>query len=138
MKTLHRFGPLIARNALAAIFLVTGLMKLADPDGTAAAIASMGLPLSGVLALAAGMLELLGGAALALGLRARWAALALIGFLVPATILFHNPLGLPGPEARLQLLNLLKNLAIGGGLLAIASFGAGPSSLDRRLGSQGA
>lgn len=121
MRTLERSAPSISRAALAAIFIVTGLDKLADPASTGAFIAGTGLPFPTLLAAMAGLVEVLGGASLLLGLRARWGALALLAFLVPVTLMFHNPIGLSGPEAQQQTLNLLKNLAIAGGLLAIAT-----------------
>lgn len=133
MNTLDRFGLLIARFALAPIFLMTGFDKLVDPASAAQFIASKGLPFSTALALAAGLAELVGGASVLLGWRARWGALALVAFLVPVTLLFHNPIGLEGVAAERQLIDLLKNMAIVGGLLTIAAHGAGPSSLDATL-----
>ncbi len=44
MNALERFGPLAARVALAAIFLISGLMKLTNPAETGGYIASKGLP----------------------------------------------------------------------------------------------
>jgi putative oxidoreductase len=132
MRTSERYGTLAARVALAAIFLVSGFGKLAGPAGTAAYIASKGLPLPMLAAIGAGVLELAGGLMLLVGLRTRWAAIALAVFLVPVTALFHNPAGLAGMEAQLQVIQVLKNLAIIGGLLSVASWGAGALSLDAR------
>jgi putative oxidoreductase len=67
--------------------------------------------------------ELIGGLALAFGIFPRVAALALIAFLVAATFVGHAfwlaPAGTPVFVG--QLINFLKNLAIMGGLLFIAS-----------------
>lgn len=136
MKTLDRFGPLAARVAIALMFLSSGLFKLADPASTGGYIASKGLPLGTFLAVAAGVFELAGGASVLLGLRARWGALALVAFLIPVTFVFHNPWGLQGMAAQLEMIQVMKNLAIAGGLLAIAAFGSGPVSLDARLGAR--
>ncbi|MDW8363116.1 MAG: DoxX family protein [Myxococcales bacterium] len=132
MKTAERYGTLGARVALATIFVVTGLNKLAGPTDTAAYIASKGLPLPFALAIGAGALELAAGTMLVVGLGTRIAALALAAFVVLATVLFHNPIGLAGMEARMQTIHVLKNVAIVGGLLAVAVWGAGPLSLDAR------
>ncbi|MDW8283246.1 MAG: DoxX family protein, partial [Myxococcales bacterium] len=94
MTTSQRYGSLAARVALATIFVVSGLGKLAGPTGTAAYIASKGLPLPLALAIGAGVLELVAGAMLLVGLRTRIAALALAAFVVLATVFFHNPIGL--------------------------------------------
>jgi putative oxidoreductase len=67
--------------------------------------------------------ELIGGLALAFGIFPRVAALALIAFLVAATLVGHAfwlaPAGTPVFVG--QLINFLKNLAIMGGLLFVAS-----------------
>ena len=130
MNSTERFGSLASRGALAAIFIISGFGKLAGPAGTAAYIASHGLPLPMLAAIGAGILELAGGVMLLVGLRARVAALVLATFLVPVTAIFHNPAGLTGMDAQMQVIQLLKNLAIAGGLLSIAIWGAGQLSFD--------
>ena len=130
--TFERFGPLFSRLALAGIFLFAGWGKLTALDATAGYIGSIGLPAPGLLALLAGLTEVAGGLALALGWGTRWAALALALFLVPTTALFHNPLGLEAAAAHAQQLQLLKNLAILGGLVSLALQGAGPLALDAK------
>jgi len=122
---LHRYGALAARLALAAIFIVSGWGKLAGPEGTAAYIAAKDLPAPMLLAILAGVAELAGGLALAAGLFTRQAALGL-------TIFFHNPIGLEAAAAQMQQVQALKNVAILGGLLALATLGAGLLSVDAR------
>lgn len=126
---------LAGRVLLAVIFAVSGMMKLAAPTATATYIASHGLPVPLAAGLLAGLLELAGGVLLAVGFQTRWAALVLAAFLVPVTAIFHNPLGLSGAEAQLQIAQVLKNLAIMGGLLFVAGTGPGPFSLEARAGS---
>lgn len=130
MRVLERYGPVAARVLLAAIFLASGVVKLADPGATAERMASHGFPAFTLLAVAAGLVEVGGGALVLLGLRARWGALGLIALLVPATLIFHSPAGLDATDAQMQIVHTMKNLAIMGGLLAIASFGSGAFSLD--------
>jgi len=132
MNSMERYGSLAARGALAAIFIISGFGKLSGLAGAAAYIASKGLPAPMLLAVLAGLLELAGGVLLLAGLRARYAALALALFLVPVTALFHNPIGLTGMDAQMQVIQVLKNLAILGGLLAVTTRGAGAFSLDAR------
>jgi putative oxidoreductase len=64
------------------------------------------------------------------------ARVALAVFLVPVTAIFHNPAGLAGMEAQTQVIQVLKNLAIIGGLLSVASWGAGALSLEVRSTKQ--
>jgi len=130
---LEKYGSLVARLAVAAIFVHGGWGKLGGLEGTAAYIASKGLPAAELGALLAALLELGGGVAIALGIGTRWAALALALFLVPTTWLFHNPMGLEAAAAGLQTIQVYKNLAIAGGLLALTAFGAGPLALESRV-----
>ena len=46
--------------------------------------------------------------------------------------LFHNPIGLEGAAAQMQWIQVYKNLAIAGGLLAFTAFGSGPLALEAR------
>ena len=130
MNTLYRFTPVLARILLAAIFIASGFGKLMDPGHAAGMIASKGLPAPQALAILAGITELGGGLALAFGCGSRLAALILFLFLIPTTYLFHNPLELAGAEKMNQQIQLMKNLAIMGGLLMVFSYGPGPASVD--------
>jgi len=123
---------LIARLLLALMFLLGGISKFTGLDGTAGYIASVGLPAPQLLAVGAGLVEVIGAVLLIVGWQARWAALALAGFTLLATFLFHNYWTLPADQQMMQQLMFMKNLAITGGLLAIFSYGAGSLSLDQR------
>ena len=70
---------------------LTGYDKLVDVEGAAGDIAEVGLPLPALLAVVAGLVELVCGAFLALGRRTEWAAAGLLLFLVPVTVLIENP-----------------------------------------------
>jgi putative oxidoreductase len=136
MMTLERFGPAAARIAIAPIFVVSGIGKLVEPARVAGYMASKGLPSGALLAVAIGGFEIAGGIFLALGARARLAALVLAAYLVLVTLIFHNPAGLAGMAAQLETLQMLKNVAILGGLVSVVTHGAGPLSVDARRPSQ--
>jgi putative oxidoreductase len=123
----------VARFLLAAIFVASGFGKIADFSGTQGYMASVGMPATALFLVGAILIEVLGGFALVVGYRARVAALALIGFLVPATILFHAFWAAPPEAAQMQMINFMKNLALMGGLLFVAASGAGAFSLDALL-----
>lgn len=130
------FVPLVARVLLALMFILAGFSKLTGLEGTAAYIASQGLPAPQLLALLTGLLEVGGGLLLAIGYQARWAALALALFTLVATFIFHRYWAAPAAQQMVQQLFFLKNLAVAGGLLFVFSQGAGAASLDsRRLAS---
>jgi len=107
----------LSRALMAAIFLVSGLGKLADFHQMTAMGASAGLPFPTVSIALAAVVELAGGLTLLLGWQIRWASLALFLYLIPTTLLFHAA-NLSNPaQAQMQLVEVLKNLAIMGGLL---------------------
>jgi putative oxidoreductase len=126
------FSALIGRLLLALMFLLAGLSKLGGLEGTAGYIASKGLPMAQVLAIATVALELVAAAMLIVGWQARWAALALAAFTLLATVLFHNYWAMPADQQMMQELMFMKNLAITGGLLVLFAFGPGSLSLDAR------
>jgi putative oxidoreductase len=126
-QPLGSYGQLAGRLLLSAIFLVSGAGKLAAPAATAAYITAMGLPLPMLGVVAAIVIELGAGAAILLGYRTRFAALVLSAFCLVTGVLFHHQLG-----DQNQLIHLLKNVAIAGGLLQLAAVGGGAISLDRK------
>jgi putative oxidoreductase len=119
--------PLIGRLGIAAIFLLSGLSKLAAPAATIGYIASSGLPFASLGLALAVLVELAGGAALVLGYRTRLVAGVLAAFSVVTAIAFHGALG-----DQNQFIHFWKNIAIAGGLLNVVAFGAGAWSLDAR------
>ena len=129
------FPVVIARVLLALMFVLGGIGKLSGLEGTAGYIASKGLPMPMVLAVATGVLELVAGVMLIIGWQARWAALALAGFTIVASVIFHNYWAVPEAQQMTQQLMFMKNLAITGGLLFVFAFGAGALSLDARRGA---
>lgn len=114
------------RICLSIIFLFGACEKIMNPAGATAMMLAHGLPLAPLLLVFAVVIELLGALALLTGLMARSAALMLILYLIPVTAIMHNFWMVAPPEATIQLIMALKNLAIMGGLFMVAAFGAGP------------
>ena len=121
--------PAVGRILMSAIFLVSGIGKLAAPAATLAKIEAVGLPLPPVAYAAATLVEVVGGLLLIAGYRTRLVALVLAVFSVATAVTFHAAFG-----DQNQMVHFLKNLAMAGGLLQVAVFGAGPLSLDARQG----
>ncbi|WP_294332837.1 DoxX family protein [uncultured Sphingomonas sp.] len=119
--------PLVGRIGIAAIFLLSGLSKLAAPAATIGYIASSGLPLPQLGFAIALLVELGGSIALILGYRTRIVAAILAAFSVATALAFHAALG-----DQNQFINFFKNIAMAGGLLQIVAFGAGGWSIDAR------
>jgi putative oxidoreductase len=111
----------IGRALVGVLFLVSGAFKIAWFAGVAAGLAGKGVPLSEVALALAIALEIAGGLALVFGWRVREAALALALFCIPATLLFHAFWSVDAAAFGNQLNHFLKNVAIFGALLMIAS-----------------
>ena len=126
------YFPLIGRILLALIFLMSAQGKITGFAATAANMAAKGMPATEILLVCAIVLEIVGATLLIVGWKTEWAALALIVFLVPATLYFHNYWTYPPGEVRNQRNHYMKNVTILGALIFVAGMGAGPLSLDAR------
>lgn len=123
---------LAARLLFVLLFLPAGISKVTGFAGTAGYIALVGLPLASLGAVVAILVEVLGGLALLAGFRTRIAAVVLATFTLAASVFFHAYWSAPADQAMVQQLLFNKNLAVVGGLLALAVSGAGQWSLDAR------
>jgi putative oxidoreductase len=126
---------LAGRILLALIFIVSGYGKIGGYAGTAGYMASKGLPMVDVLLPLTILVELGGGLLIAIGWKARWAAAVTFLFLIPVTLVFHNPAGLDVAQAQQQMIQLLKNVSIMGGMLGLLAYGAGRFSIDGQKGA---
>lgn len=123
---------LIGRILMAYMFIPAGFGKIAGFTGTVGYATSAGLPMPEVGVAIALVVELIGGLALLIGFRTRWVALALALFTVVAAFFFHDYWTMAADQQMMQKIMFDKNLAIAGGLLALAAFGGGRFSLDGR------
>lgn len=131
-NTLQHPLALAGRLLLAWLFLPAGIGKIAGFAGTVGYITSVGMPLPTVAAAIAVVVEIAGGLALLAGFGTRVAALALALFTLVASVFFHAYWSLPAGQQMMQQLLFNKNIAVVGGLLALAAFGAGAWSLDAK------
>ena len=129
---LQNSAALAGRILLALIFIISGFGKITGYAGTAGYMASKGLPFAEVLTALSIAVELGGGLAIAFGWRAREAAALIFLWMIPVTLIFHNPLGLDPALAKQQMIHLQKNLSIMGGMLGLFAFGPGRFGLDAK------
>jgi putative oxidoreductase len=126
---LQNLVALAARTFLALIFVRSGIGKLFfEFAETQEQIAQAGVPLPWLMLIFTIAFQIIGGICIILGYKAKLGAILLLIFIIPATLVFHNPAVDPS-----QSIDFWKNLSIIGGLLMIAAFGAGSLSLDSRI-----
>lgn len=129
------------RILFSVLFIISGAFKLLDIAATAAKIepkvilpsalttyvdqlvAAAGMPMPQMLAIAAGVIELVCGLMIALNFGARFFALVLAVFVVVATFYFHDFWNQTGDIAQNNMIHAMKNLSLIGGLFIIAGIG---------------
>ena len=122
-----KYLPLAARVCLCLIFLKAGISHILGFNSTVEMMSNSGLPLANILLFFTIVFQLLGGLSLLLGYQIKLGSILLIVFLIPATLVFHNPI--PNPS---EINNFLKNIGLMGGLLMTIYTGAGALSIDSR------
>jgi len=125
---------LAGRLLMAVLFLPAGIGKLTGFAGTVGYISSAGLPMPQLAAVVALVVEIVGAVALIAGFGTRVAAVALAVFTLVASFFFHAYWAVPAEQQMIQQLLFFKNMAVAGGLLTIAAWGAGAWSVDARRG----
>lgn len=124
------WGVLLGRICLAAVFLQSAHDKVFNFGRTAKLMAAKGMPMADLLVYPATAIVLVGGVMLLIGWKARWAALALLAFMVVATLYFHDFWNYPKEQYINQFHHFFKNLGLIGALLMIMGMGSGAMSLD--------
>ena len=122
MKKISEFT---ARLLQALVILLAGISKISGYADTQGYMEAMGIP--GALLPLVILLEAGGGLAIILGWQTRLVAVALALFSLTAAAIFHNNLA-----DQMQLIMFTKNIAIAGGFILLAVYGAGGYSLDNR------
>lgn len=127
---MNHLSTLLGRIGLSLIFIVSGWSKIGGYTATQQYMEAMGVP--GALLPLVIALEVGGGLAILAGLLTRWNAVALSLFALASGVLFHWNLA-----DQMQMISLMKNIAIAGGFLALAAHGAGAISLDALMAKRG-
>lgn len=126
-----RYLCLVGRILFSLIF-ITAAPRHFTAEGIHHA-ADLGVPLASLLVPLSGVVALAGGLSIAIGYHARWGACLLVGFLVPVTLMMHAYWKLHDPAmVHVQQAMFSKNLSMLGAALLITQFGAGPMSIDTR------
>ena len=117
---------LVARILISALFLLNGVFKISNYDGTIGWMEGFGIP--GILIIPAIILEIVGSILIILGYKAKIAAGFLGLFCIATAFIFHNDF-----SDQMQLGSFLKNIALAGGFLFIFINGTKDFSLDKKF-----
>jgi putative oxidoreductase len=121
----------LGRFLFALIFLMAGANHFNGQ--TIGYAASQGVPLATIAVPLSGVLAIAGGLSILLGYRAKLGAWLIVLFLVPVSLMMHKFWTVTDPMmAQIQMILFMKNVSMLGGALLISQFGAGPFSLDSR------
>ncbi|PSJ18476.1 DoxX family protein [Nitrosomonas supralitoralis] len=120
---MEKINQLIARVFLGQIFLISGFFKISGYESTQGYMEAMGVP--GMVLPLVIALEMIGGLAIMAGWQTRLASMALAIFTLVAAVIFHSNF-----SDQIQMIMFMKNIAITGGFLLLAVYGAGAYSLD--------
>ena len=132
MKDYQNSLNLLGRLLISALFLPAGVSKLLGFAGTVGYFNSLGIPAANVAVAVAIVVEVLGGLALIVGFQTRLVAIGMAVFTLFASITGHAFWAVPADQVFVTQLLFFKNIAVIGGLLALASAGAGKFSVDGR------
>ena len=119
------------RVLMGAIFLIAGIRKLLVFAGTVGYLTKLGFPAPELFAVLAIVIEIGGSILLIIGWQTRWVAWLLALFVLIASLAAHRFWESDAAQYANQMNHFMKNLAIIGGLLFVASFGPGSASLDK-------
>ena len=120
---------LIGRIFLSVLFLINGISKIFDYEGTIEYMENFGVP--GVLIYPAIIIEILFPILLIIGYKTRLSAIVLASFTILLAVIFHTDF-----SNQIQLTQFLKNFAIAGGFIIIFVYGPDKYSIDYMLKSK--
>ena len=124
-----KYVPLLGRILFSMIFLDSGFKHFTS--GTINYAASAGVPMASVAVPLSGIIAIVGALSILLGYKAKWGGWLIVLFLVPVTFMMHAYWSVTDPmQHQMQMIMFMKNMSMLGGALMIAYFGSGPVSLD--------
>ena len=119
---------LVGRVFISLIFLLSGINKIGNYEGTVGWMESLGMP--GILLIPAIILEIVAPILIMIGYKVKISAALLSVFCVATAIIFHSDF-----SDQMQFISFMKNIGLAGGFLFIVVNGAKDFSLDKKLGN---
>ena len=117
---------LVGRVFISLVFLLSGINKIGNYEGTTEWMESFGMP--GIFLIPAIILEIGAPILLIVGYKVKISAALLSLFCIATAIIFHNDF-----SNQMQFVSFMKNIALAGGFLFLVVNGAKDFSLDKKL-----
>ncbi len=123
-----KYFVLLGRILYSLIFIMASFSHFSK--GTIEYATTHGVPMASILVPLSGVIALLGGLSVLFGFKARFGAWLLVLFLIPVTFMMHKFWGIGDPvTANIQQIMFMKNLSMLGAAFLITYFGSGPISI---------
>ena len=133
MLAINNCALLAGRFLMGIYFIMPGILKIVDFDGTSAYMTSHSVPLVPVLLVVTIILQLSLGLFMIVGFQTRLTAFLLAGMVLVISLFMHNFWSMEdGINKAHETQNFFKNMGIMAGLLMVSALGGGNFSLDSR------
>ena len=117
---------LLGRIFISSIFLLSGINKIQNYEGSHSWMESLGVP--GILLIPAIVLEVLAPIFVIVGYQVKISAALLSLFCMATAIIFHTDF-----SNQMQFISFFKNIGLAGGFLFLVIYGTKDFSLDKKL-----
>ena len=117
---------LLGRIFISSIFLLSGINKIQNYEGSHSWMESLGVP--GILLVPAIVLEVLAPILIIVGYQVKISAGLLSLFCIATAIIFHTDF-----SNQMQFVSFFKNIGLAGGFLFLVIYGSKDFSLDKKL-----
>ena len=117
---------LVGRIFISLVFLLSGINKISNYEGTVGWMESLGMP--GIFLVPAIILEIGAPILIMVGYKVKISAALLSLFCVTTAVIFHNDF-----SNQMQFISFMKNIGLAGGFLFLVVNGAKDFSLDKKF-----
>ena len=117
---------LVGRIFISLVFLLSGINKIGNYEGTVGWMESLGMP--GFFLIPAILLEIVTPIFIIVGYKVKISAALLSLFCIATAIIFHTDF-----TNQMELISFMKNIGLAGGFLFLVVNGAKDFSLDKKL-----
>jgi len=126
IKTMANILDLVGRIFISLVFLLSGINKIGNYEGTVGWMESLGMP--GIFLIPAIILEIGAPILIMIGYKVKVSAALLSIFCVATAVIFHNDF-----SNQMQFVSFMKNIALAGGFLFLIVNETKDFSLDKKL-----